>query len=138
MKALTKYLSTKPNKISGEFPENPTYSELIKFLKNKGFEEVIVTSDELNHTSIYAIISSLIKTENKKVFISLNVNGSYYAVRFFKTGIPISKENNIFLCRITENGPIKSQTIENAIGKIGKPIKDFSEFRDLVNKYFNW
>ena len=120
-----------------EFPDNPTYNELIKFLKNRGFEEEVVTSDDLFKEPIYEIIKRLMSSNTTPMFISLDVNGKYHAVRFFNTG-NTKDEHPIFLYRVNDTGMYNGPTIEY-INKAptAKPIK-IEDFIQMVNSYFEW
>lgn len=130
MKQITKYLSTKVNKIDF-FPSEPDHDKIINFLNSHGFDEA---KGEDFSISDYMMIYS--KNYNHPFYID-----SKTAIYFTKGGT-ITKENPIFYCNLKLSNWITVNYSEIFAGitsqEKDKIYKTYSDFRDRVIKFFGW
>lgn len=137
------YLSTKPNKITKEFPKKPKISEVISFLKTKGFSEVNLKTDDYGLYELLDYISKYaMNNDTDGYIISSNTydKDNHRWIRFWRYG-HIDKDNAIYFLKITDDGHIVPNTfsclaaIEGSNGRI-KKIDSYYAFKDLMDKYY--
>lgn len=138
MKKLTKYLSTKPNKVNYGFPRIPKLDTVIKFLNENEFVQI-----PYNKNSFYITLFDTNSTDKKRYMYAISSGRTFYWLRFCKEG-ECSSENPIYFCRLTENGIPSSEKDDlgyiELIGRVGHDIKfnSYEEFCDEVDKNFEW
>ena len=130
MRLLVEYLSTKV-KINNSFPKEANHDKIIDFLKSQGFVEAKGKDFSLpDYIIIYA-------SEHKEPFY-IDSNSSIT----FTNGGKIDKDNPVFYCN-TKLSPwigINYSEWFSGIASQNKDIvyKTYSDFRNRVNKFFNW
>lgn len=144
MKTLLEFLSIRKEDIYiGRFPATPKLDDVIEFLKNEGFTELIYTNKI--HSAQEELTNEAPKSETPVFMYAKSLFEEYWWIRFCKQG-KISTTNPIYCLFLTKDGTDLEKTgkkdqigwIEYGDGKEGDDINGYDNFCKTVNKHFDW
>lgn len=128
--SINEYLSTKIQKhINTNFPENQNESEIVGFLENEGFKCL----DECE--TVLKFKMAMEKSDCPLYNIVDNDMGKW--IRFAKNG-HLNESNPFFACGFTNEPPKVLAVRWGLEPNKCKTLKDYNDFRDEVNTFFNW
>lgn len=140
MKNINKYLSTKVNKIDKYFPEILNKENIINFLISKGFTGKEYNAEFFKYTDM---MHDYMTSEFPVFYIGQFIENEpdSHWIRFGK-----GKNDPLFFCRL-KHGILKmdffmAKVTKYPNGKIYedalRDFKNYNEFRDYVQRYYNW